>query len=176
MTAAGTWLYAIGDCNGRSPLTHVGVYQSRAAGLTIIARSQGKEPRIEPWNQYAATSDHSAVSQVAMTDPNVASCGMTLAEAEKAGLNVKKVAVPFQFPGAWVSYEMNYAGWAQWVIDMDNEVLVGAKFVAREASGLLHASTVAIVGKVPLQRLFHAVAAFPTMSEIYTALFGASGH
>ena len=176
VTAAGTWLYAIGDCNGRSPLTHMGVYQSRAAGRTIIARSQRKEPRIEPWSQYAATSDHSAISQVVVTDPNVASCGLTLAEAKKAGLNVKEVAVPFQFPGAWVSFEMNYDGWAQWVIDVDKEVLVGATFVGREASGLLHASTVAIVGKVPLKRLFHAVAPFPTMSEVYTALFSASGY
>ena len=154
----------------------MGIYQGRALANAIIARSKGIEPKIEPWSRFAATADHSAVSQVVMTDPNVASCGMTLAAAKKSGLNVKEVTVPFQFPGAWVHAEFNYDGWAQWVVDVDKGVLVGATIVGREASDLLHASTVAIVGTVPVERLWHAVASFPTMSEIYTALLNASGY
>jgi pyruvate/2-oxoglutarate dehydrogenase complex dihydrolipoamide dehydrogenase (E3) component len=173
---SGKWLYAIGDANGRNPLTHMGVYQARAAALTIIARARGQDPEIVPWSQYAATADHVSAAQVVVTDPNVASAGLTLAEAKKRGMNVKEVAVPFIFPGAWVHAEFNYDGWAQWVIDTERHVLVGATIVGREAADLLHASTVAIVGQVPMERLWHAVASFPTMSEIYSQLLLASGY
>lgn len=79
------------------------------------------------------------------------------------------------FPGACVHAEFNY-DWAQWVIDVEKEVLVGATFVGREAGGLLHASTVGIIVQVPISRLWHAVASFPTLSEVYTALVSASGY
>ena len=176
-TSKGKWLFAIGDANGRSPLTHMGVYQARAAANTIISEAQGNgASEKRPWDEYSATADDSAIAQVVVTDPNVASAGLTLAEAKRRGFNVKEVAVPFLFPGAWVHAEFNYDGWAQWVIDVDREVLIGATFVGREAGGLLHASTVAIVGEVPVSRLWHAVASFPTLSEIYTALLNASGY
>ena len=84
--------------------------------------------------------------------------------------------MPFQFPGAWVHAEFNYDGWAQWVIDADKGVLVGATFIGREVYQQLHASNVAIVGQVPIERLRHAVPSFPTMNEIYVALLEASGY
>ncbi len=39
---------------------------------------------------------------------------------------------------------------------------------------LLHAATVAVVGEVPLDRLWHAVPAFPTVSEVWLRLLEAS--
>ncbi|KAH0846182.1 hypothetical protein AYO21_09195 [Fonsecaea monophora] len=167
----GNWLFAIGDANGRAPLTHMGTYQGRIAAATIIARAGGvhiHEP--EAWSEFAATSDEVAISQVVVTDPNVATVGLTLAEALKRGIKAVEVAVPFDFPGAWVYAEFDYDGWAQWVVDSERNVLVGATFVGREAGDLLHGSTVAIVGQVPLDRLKHAVASFPTRSEIYGSL------
>lgn len=74
------------------------------------------------------------------------------------------------FPRAWVHTEFSYDGWAQWVIYVEKRVLVSAIFVGREAGGLLHASTVVIVSQVPVSRLWHAVAGFPILREIY--IFG----
>jgi pyruvate/2-oxoglutarate dehydrogenase complex dihydrolipoamide dehydrogenase (E3) component len=173
------WLYAIGDVNGRNPVTHMAVYQARAAALTILARAQNI-PNVEPkpWSKYAATADHETFPQVVFTDPNVASVGLTVQDAKNKGLNIKEAVAPggFQFPGAWVHAEHNYDGWAQWVIDTDRNVLVGATIIGREAVDLLHASTVAIVGEIPVEKLWHAVPSFPTMSEIYVALLKASGY
>jgi pyruvate/2-oxoglutarate dehydrogenase complex dihydrolipoamide dehydrogenase (E3) component len=110
----GRWLYAIGDANSRSTLTHMGAYQARAAALTIIAHGRDKlEPKIEPLSNYSASADLDAISEVVMTDPSVASVGLTIIKAKKRGLKVRGVAVPFQFPGAWVHAELNYDGWAQ---------------------------------------------------------------
>ncbi|KIX96673.1 uncharacterized protein Z520_07392 [Fonsecaea multimorphosa CBS 102226] len=169
--AGGAWIYAIGDANGRAPLTHMGEYQGRIAAAAIIARAAGVDLQgPEPWSEFAATSDQVAVSQVVVTDPNVATVGLTLAEALKSGIKAVEVAVPFNFPGAWVYAEFDYDGWAQWVVDSERNVLVGATFVGREVGDLLHGSTVAIVGQVPLDRLKHAVPSFPTRSEIYGML------
>jgi len=40
---------------------------------------------------------------------------------------------------------------------------------------LIHAATIAIVGAVPLARLWHAVPAYPTISEIWLRLLEALG-
>ncbi|KAL6243240.1 hypothetical protein RBB50_009791 [Rhinocladiella similis] len=170
-SSKGTWLYAVGDTNMRSPMTHMGEYQGRVAANAIVARARGDNVSdAKPWSNFNATADSLAVSQVVVTDPHVASVGLTLAEARKRGIDAKEVAVTFNFPGAWVFAEFNYEGWAQWVVDSEKNVLVGATFVGREAGDLLHPSTIAIVGEVSLDRLIHAVPSFPTRSEVYGLL------
>ncbi len=49
-------------------------------------------------------------------------------------------------------------------------MLVGATFVGPETAELVHAATIAIVGEVPLERLWHAVPTFPTRSEVWLYL------
>ncbi|MGH7749434.1 MAG: pyridine nucleotide-disulfide oxidoreductase, partial [Candidatus Dormibacteria bacterium] len=66
-------------------------------------------------------------------------------------------------------------GRAQIVIDTDRQVIVGATFVGAGVGELLHSATVALVGQVPLARLWHAVASFPTISEVWLRLLEASG-
>jgi len=169
----GNWIYAVGDTNMRAALTHMGEYQGRIAAAAIIARARGIDvgPKlVQPWGDFTATADTDAISQVVVTDPSVATVGLTLAEALKRGIKAVEVSSSFQFPGAWVFAEFNYDGWAQWVVDAERNVLVGATFVGRESGDLLHGSTIAIVGQVRLDRLQHAVGSFPTRSEIYGVL------
>ncbi len=89
--AAGGWLYAAGDVNRRALLTHQGKYQARAAGDVIVARANGEDVQDQPWGRHAATADRTAVPQVVFTDPEVASVGLTAAEAEAAGLRIRVV-------------------------------------------------------------------------------------
>lgn len=48
-----------------------------------------------------------------------------------------------------------------------------ATIVGRDTADLPHASTVAIVGGVTLEMLWHTVLSFPTMSEVYVSLLDA---
>ena len=64
-------------------------------------------------------------------------------------------------------------GRAQLVIDRTRAVVVGATFVGPNVGEMLHAATIAIVGKVPLDTLWHAVPAFPTVSEVWLRLLEA---
>jgi dihydrolipoamide dehydrogenase len=169
------WLYAVGDVNGRALLTHQGKYQARAAGDAIAARAAGRPVDDASWGAHVATADHRAVPQVTFTDPEVASVGLTAAAAEKAGLRVRALDYDLSWVAGATVYADDYRGRARAVVDLDREVLVGATFVGPDVGELLHAATVAIVGEVPLDRLWHAVPAYPTVSEVWLRWLEAFG-
>jgi pyruvate/2-oxoglutarate dehydrogenase complex dihydrolipoamide dehydrogenase (E3) component len=161
------WLYAVGDVNGRALLTHMGKYQARAVGDLIGARAAGREPdaaKTTPWAVELGSP------QVVFTDPEVAAAGLTEEEARARGIRIRVVDLPMDSAaGAGLQAE-GYQGQARIVVDEDNGVLVGATFVGQDTAELVHAATVAIVGKVPLTTLWHAVPSYPTMSEIWLRL------
>lgn len=170
----GGWLYAAGDVNHRVLLTHQGKYQARICGDAIVARSQSRlDP--SPWGPHAATADHRAVPQVVFTDPEVAAVGLSEAQAREAGLRYRVVDYPLgQVAGAALRAD-GYRGHARLVVDEERRVVVGATFVGPDVSELVHAATIAVVGEVRLDRLWHAVPSFPTMSEIWLRLLEAYG-
>jgi dihydrolipoamide dehydrogenase len=171
----GGWLYGVGDVNHRALLTHQGKYQARAAGDAIAARAHGREVSLEPWGAFVATADHQTVPQVTFTDPEVASVGLTAARAEKAGYRIRVVDYPIgSVSGAYVVAD-GYEGTARMVVDEDRKVVIGATFVGQEVGELLHSATVAIVGEVPIDRLWHAVPSYPTISEVWLRLLEAYG-
>ncbi|MEU6867462.1 NAD(P)/FAD-dependent oxidoreductase [Streptomyces sp. NPDC046876] len=168
------WLYAVGDVNHRALLTHQGKYQARIAGAAIAARAAGTpEPDTGPWGAHAATADVRALPQAVFTDPEAAAVGPTLAEAERAGHRVRAVDFDLGKVSGAGLYADGYRGRARMVVDLDREVLLGATFVGPGAAELVHAATIAVAGEVPIGRLWHAVPAFPTMSEIWLRLLEA---
>jgi dihydrolipoamide dehydrogenase len=172
----GSWLYAAGDLNHRALLTHMGKYQGRACGDVIAARARGVPvDHPTPWSRFTATADFAAIPQVAFTDPQVAAVGRTEAQARDAGLEVKVVDYPIgQVPGAAL-YADGYTGHAKLVVDETRRVVVGATFLGPVAGELLHSATIAVVGEVPLDRLWHTVPSFPTISEVWLRLLEAYG-
>ena len=125
-----------------------------------------------PWGEHAATADHAAVPQVVFTDPEVAYVGRTAEQAREAGVTVRVVDVPIAVGGSSVHAD-GYDGAARMVVDDDRGVLVGVTFVGQDTAELLHAATIAVVGEVPLARLWHAVPAYPTISEVWLRLLEA---
>ncbi|MER5896046.1 NAD(P)/FAD-dependent oxidoreductase [Streptomyces sp. NPDC001876] len=168
------WLYAVGDVNHRALLTHQGKYQARIAGAAIAARAQGT-PLLETdrWGAHAATADHAAVPQVVFTDPEASSVGLTLAEAEAAGHRVRAVDHDLAAVAGSGLYATGYKGRARMVVDLDREILLGVTFVGPGIGELLHSATIAVAGEVPIDRLWHAVPAYPTISEIWLRLLEA---
>jgi dihydrolipoamide dehydrogenase len=172
----GDWLYAAGDVNHRALLTHMGKYQGRACGDAIVARAKGDLPEGPPaWSRFAATADHASVPQVVFTDPEVASVGLTHERAVAAGLHVRSVDYELgNISGASLIAD-GYAGHARMTVDEDRKVIVGVTFSGPGVGDLIHAATVAVVGEVPLDRLWHAVPAYPTISEIWLRLLETYG-
>jgi pyruvate/2-oxoglutarate dehydrogenase complex dihydrolipoamide dehydrogenase (E3) component len=157
------WLYAVGDVNGRSLLTHMGKYQARIAADHIL----GKE--------VAATADRQGSPRVTFTDPEVAAAGRTLAQAQDDGVNARAVDVETSGTAGASFHGRNTPGATRIVVDEDRRVIVGATFAGSETAEFLHAATIAIVGEVPLDQLWHAVPAYPTRSEVWLKLMEAYG-
>jgi dihydrolipoamide dehydrogenase len=169
------WLYATGDVNHRALLTHQGKYQARAAGDVIVARALGKPVDDGPWGTHVATADQTAVPQVTFSEPEVASVGLTSTAAREAGHEIRIVDYDLGWVAGASLQADGYEGIARMVVDEKRGVILGVTFVGQDVSELLHAATIAVVGEVPLDRLWHAVPAYPTMNEIWLRLLEAYG-
>jgi pyruvate/2-oxoglutarate dehydrogenase complex dihydrolipoamide dehydrogenase (E3) component len=166
----GGWLYAAGDVNHRALLTHQGKYQARQAGAAIAARALGRPVDDKPWGAHVATADKQSVPQVVFTEPEVASVGLTAKEAERAGYKTRVVDYDLGNVAGASLYADDYTGRARMVVDTEREVLLGVTFVGPGIGELIHSATVAVVGEVPIARLWHAVPSYPTISEIWLRL------
>ncbi len=160
---AGGWLHAVGDCNGRALLTHMGKYQARIAADVILGKDASDR----------ASTD--CVPRVTFTDPQVCAVGLTEAQARERRVDVRVVTHPTgHVAGASVSGKGIF-GTSQLVVDEARGVIVGATFTGPGVAELLHSATVAVVGEVTLDRLWHAVPSFPTVSEVWLRLLEAYG-
>jgi pyruvate/2-oxoglutarate dehydrogenase complex dihydrolipoamide dehydrogenase (E3) component len=164
------WLYATGDVNHRALLTHQGKYQARACGDVIAARANGEAVDDARWGAHVATADHAAVPQVTFSDPEVASVGLTSVAAKEAGFDIRVVDYEIGWVAGASLHADDYAGTARMVVDEDRKVVLGVTFVGHDVSELIHAATIAVVAEVPIDRLWHAVPAYPTMNEIWLRL------
>jgi dihydrolipoamide dehydrogenase len=161
------WLYAVGDVNGIALLTHMGKYQGRACGDLVAARATDRTVDAEsmtPWAEDLGTV------QVVWTDPEVAATGLTEQQARERGIQVRVVEVPMDKAAGSGLQAEGYQGRARMVVDEEQGTVVGVTLVGQDVAELVHAATVAIVGRVPLRTLWHAVPAFPAMSEIWLRL------
>ena len=169
------WLYAVGDVNHRALVTHQGKYQARVAGDAIVARAAGAPLDDQPWGRHVATADRATVPQVVFTDPEVASAGLTAAAAETAGYRTRVVDYDLGAVAGAALHADGYTGRARMVVDEDRRVVLGVTFVGPDVAELIHAATIAIAAAVPIDRLWHAVPAFPTVSEVWLRLLETYG-
>jgi dihydrolipoamide dehydrogenase len=152
------WLYAIGDINGRALFTHMGKYQAWIAAENILGRS------------VDAIAEGIGSPRVTFTDPQVAAVGQTLAQAKEAGIATRAVDVDTDRTAGASFQGRETGGTSRLVVDESRQTIVGATFTGFETADFLHAATIAVVGEVPLSRLRHAVAAYPTRSEVWLKL------
>ncbi|QBI19304.1 NAD(P)/FAD-dependent oxidoreductase [Egibacter rhizosphaerae] len=160
---AGDWLYAAGDVNGRNLLTHMGKYQARMAADVIAGRD------------VTAWADHTANVRVVFTDPQVAAVGLTAAEAKRVGFATRVLEVPTGANAGGALLGKDTPGTSRLVVDTERDVIVGATFTGPGVGEMLHAATIAVAGEVPIDRLWHAVPAFPTVSEVWLRLLEQAG-
>jgi pyruvate/2-oxoglutarate dehydrogenase complex dihydrolipoamide dehydrogenase (E3) component len=152
------WLYAIGDVNGRALFTHMGKYHAWIAAENLLGRGTN------------AVAEGLGSPRVTFTDPQVAAAGKTLGQARDAGIDARTVDVPTDgTPGA--SFQgKGTGGTSRIVVDQAKETIVGATFTGFETADFLQAATVAIVGEIPISKLRHAVAPYPSRSEVWLKL------
>jgi dihydrolipoamide dehydrogenase len=141
----------------------MGKYQGRIAADVIL----GKDVR----DQASST----VVPRVTFTDPQVCAVGLTEAEARQRGVTVRVVTYGTGDVAGAYTQGNGIRGTSKLVVDESSGVLVGATFTGPGVQELLHSATVAIAGEVPLDRLWHAVPSFPTISEVWLRLLESYG-
>ena len=152
------WLYAIGDVNGRALFTHIGKYQAWVAAENLLGR------------EVMAVAEGIGSPRVTFTEPQVAAVGKTLDQAREAGLDATAVDVPTDGSAGASFQGKDTGGTCRIVVDQAAGTIVGATFTGFETADFLQAATLAIVGELPLTRLRHALAPYPTRSEVWLKL------
>jgi dihydrolipoamide dehydrogenase len=152
------WLYAIGDVNGRALFTHMGKYQAWVAAENILGR------------RTEAVAEGIGSPRVTFTDPQVAAVGRTLDQAREGGIDARAIDVPTDGPAGASFQGKDTGGTSRIVVDETRGTIVGATFTGFETADFLQAATVAIIGELPLTRLRHAIAPYPTRSEVWLKL------
>jgi dihydrolipoamide dehydrogenase len=163
----GGWLYALGDTTGRARLSHISTYHGRVVADIITARAAGRELGE---NELAAR-DAGSLAQVIFTDPQVVRVGRTESQARAEGFVVRTRTA--RYPGTLsflAIFRDDFQGWAKLVIEAEANTLLGATFVGPQFSELVQAATLAIVAKVPVSLLRHAVAPHPTVNQVWDLL------
>lgn len=156
------WLHVVGDAGGGPQTTHWGKYGARVLGEQLAAQASGRPLK--------ATPADVPVPQVLFTDPQVGAVGLTEAQARERYGEVVVVNVPWTAAAGAALLRDDARGAAQLVVEPNQRRLLGATFVGPDAGELVHAATIAIVGRLPTDVLRHAVPCYPTASELWLRL------
>lgn len=164
---AGGWLYALGDTTGRARLSHISTYHGRVVADIIAARAAGRELS----EDELIARDAGSLAQVIFTEPQVAWAGRTESQARAEGFVVRTRTARYPGTLSFLSlFRDGFQGWAKLVINAETNTLLGATFVGPEFSELIQAATLAIVAKIPVSLLRHAVAPHPTVNQVWDLL------
>src|ERR671918_483653 len=145
------------------------------AGEQVRAAFETEGISVVVGKDVADVADHGIVPRVTFTDPQVCAVGLTEQQARDQGLDVRTVAYGTgDVPGAY-TLGTGVSGTSQLVVDGRWRGIVGATFTGPGVQELLHSATIAIAGAVTLDELWHAVPAFPTVSEVWLHLLEAYG-
>jgi dihydrolipoyl dehydrogenase len=155
-------IYAIGDVTGKLMLAHVG----SAMGIIAAENIAGAE---------TITLDYEMLPRATFSNPQVASFGLTEAQAKERGFNIKVGRFPFQANGKALGLG-DYAGWVKIVMDEKYGEILGAHLIGPEVTELLPELTLARMMELTPNEIARNVHAHPTLSEVLMeAAHGAEG-
>ena len=152
----GQGMFVAGDVAGGLQFTHVADYEGR-----VTARAAMGSDRV---------ADLRTVPRATFTDPEAASVGMLVEEAQRAGIDAFEVSQDFASSGKGQTIEGS-RGHLTAVVDRDRGVLVGAFAVCPGAGELIHEATLAMKLDAPLSVLTDTIHAFPTAARVMGGVF-----
>ncbi len=155
-------IWAIGDVTGKLMLAHVG----SAMGIVCAENIAGAE---------TITLDYEMMPRATYSYPQVASFGLTEAQAKERGHNIKVGRFPFQANGKALGLG-DYSGFVKIVVDEKYGEILGAHMIGPEVTELLPELTLARMMELTPHEIARNVHAHPTLSEtLMEAAHGASG-
>ncbi len=143
-------IYAIGDVTGKWMLAHVASHQ----GMVAASQAAG----------FEAHMHYEAVPAVVFTSPEIATVGLSLEQAQKAGYDATVGTFPFQALGK-AQASMDTEGFVQIVSVKKTHQILGAIAIGHEASNLIGEMALAIQNELTLESVMETIHAHPTLAE-----------
>lgn len=155
-------IYAAGDCDGGYQFTHTATHEGVVSGTNAAAVALGKRTRMK--------RDESVVPRVTFTEPEVASVGMTHAEALAKHKRVGVGKVSLAGFGRAVTDGVD-VGFVKVVTHPKTGVILGAHVVGPHAGEVIHEAALACACAIAASRFLNVIHAYPTYSEaLYAAV------
>jgi dihydrolipoamide dehydrogenase len=145
-------IWAIGDVTGKLMLAHVG----SAMGIVAAENIAGAE---------TVTLDYEMLPRATYCQPQVASFGLTEAQAKERGHDIQVGRFPFQANGKALGLG-DYAGWVKIVMDEKYGEILGAHMIGPEVTELLPELTLAHLMELTPNEIARNVHAHPSLSEV----------
>ena len=143
-------IYAIGDVAGEPLLAHKASHEGRVAVEAIAGKKTAYEPK--------------AIPNVMFTEPEIAWTGLTENEAKQQGREVEVAKFPWAASGRAVTLGRNQ-GLTKLIIDPENDRILGAAFIGKEAGSLVPEATLAVEMAATAKDLALTIHPHPTLSE-----------
>ncbi len=143
-------VFAIGDIVPGPALAHKASYEAKIAAEAISGK--------------AVAVDYVAIPAICFTDPELATVGLSEAEAKKQGIDVKVARFPFGANGRALSLDQA-EGFVRLVSDKKTGLLIGGQVAGAGASDLIAEISLAIEARMVVEDLSLTIHAHPTLSE-----------
>ena len=148
----------MGDCAGSPQFTHVGEDDSRVVLSNLAGGNRTTRNRLIPYCLFI--------------DPELAHVGLTESEAQAKGISYRLIKQPMsEFLRTRTLSETR--GFAKALIGADDQIL-GFTVFGAEASEIMAAVEIAMLGRLPYTALRDAIIAHPTAAEGLIAMFANS--
>lgn len=144
-------IYAIGDVVAGPALAHKASYEGKVAAEAIAG--------------HASAIDYRAIPAVVFSDPEIASAGLSEAEAKAAGKEIVVGKFPYAANGRALSMKAG-EGYVKLIAEKDTGLVLGGLVVGAEASNLIAEVTLAIELGATLEDIELTIHAHPTLGEI----------
>ena len=148
-------VYAIADVAEQPAFTHVSWEDYRRLKAILSGEHRTRNDRVLGYALY--------------TEPQIGRVGMTIADAEKKGINARSVTLPMTSIARAIEWG-HHLGFYRMVIDSDTDKILGATLVGYEAAELVHVFLSLMEAGATWQLLEQSVHIHPTYGEALPSL------
>lgn len=147
-------VYACGDVTGKIMLAHVAARQAEVA--------VGRMLKTIPLQRIA----YNAIPSVVYTNPEIASVGITEAQAAEMNIAVAVRKLPMTFSGRFMAENEGETGLCKMIIDAKNHSVLGVHMIGNPCSEFVSAASFAVRMGYTTAEFQQVVFPHPTVSEI----------
>jgi len=162
-------VYACGDVTGKIMLAHVASRQAEVAVAKMLNDQMLNDPYGEADRSTGGRLEmvnYNAIPSVVYTNPEIASVGITEAQAESMSIPVEVRKLPMTFSGRFMAENEGETGLCKMIIDANNHSVLGVHMIGNPCSEFISAASFAVSNGYTTEEMQQVVFPHPTVSEI----------